>query len=105
MTLQQFEAGLKEACPGLVYELAGPKGSHRYIAWHTYGRNSAYGDNVNQIDAPRVQIDIHTQSTADTLVDVVCTSLRMMDLPYSVVSEGYDDDYADLRTILQLVVI
>jgi hypothetical protein len=29
----------------------------------------------------------------------------MMDLPYSIESEGYDDDYADLRTILQLVVI
>ena len=105
MTLLEFERVLKEACPGLVYELAGPKGCHRYVAWHKYGRSNTYGDNVNQIDAPKVQIDIHTQATSDTLADDVGTALQMMDLPYIVVSEGYDDDYADLRTILQLVVI
>ena len=105
MTLPEFEKVLKEACPGLVYELAGPKGCHRYVCWHKYGRSSAFGDNVNQIDAPIVQIDIHTQSTSDTLVEDVCAALWMMDLPYSIESEGYDDDYADLRTILQLVVI
>ena len=105
MTLQQFETGLKQACPGLVYELAGPKGSHRYVCWHRYGYSSSYADDRNQIDAPKVQIDIHTQSTADTLVDDVCAALWAMDLPYSIESEGYDDDYADLRTILQLVVI
>lgn len=104
MTLQQFEAGLKEACPGLVYELAGPKGSHRYVCWHRYGYSSNYGDNRNQIDAPKVQIDIHTQSLTDTLASDVCTALQNMDLPYSILSEGYDDDYADIRTILQLVV-
>lgn len=105
MTLQQFEAGLKAAAPGLVYELAAPKGIHRYVCWHRYGAGSVVGDNRNQIDAPRVQIDIHTQSVSDTLVDDVCAALWMMDLPYFIVSEGYDDEYADLRTILQLVVI
>ena len=105
MTLQQFEEGLKAAAPGLVYELAGPKGSHRYVCWHRYGADSVVGDNRNQIDAPRVQIDIHTQSVSDTLVDDVCAALWMMELPYFIVSEGYDDDYADLRTILQLVVV
>lgn len=105
MTLQQFEKGLKEACPGLVYELAGPKGCHRYVCWHRYGYNSSYADDRNQIDAPKVQIDIHTQSMSDTLVDDVCAALWAMDIPYSIESEGYDDDYADLRTILQLVVI
>ena len=105
MTLQQFEKGLKEACPGLVYELAGPQGRHRYVCWHRYGYNSSYADDCNQIDAPKVQIDIHTQSLSDTLADDVCAALRAMDLPYAIESEGYDDDYADLRTILQLVVI
>lgn len=105
MTLQQFEAGLKSACPNLVFELKPPKGLLRYVVWHRYGCNSTYGDNVNQIDAPKVQIDIHTQSATDTLVDDVCAALWRMDLPYTVESEGYDDDYADLRTILQLVVI
>ena len=105
MTLQQFEAGLKAAAPGLVYELAAPKGIHRYVCWHRYGAGSVVGDNRNQIDAPRVQIDIHTQSVSDTLVEDVCAALWMMDLPYFIVSEGYDDEYSDLRTILQLVVI
>lgn len=104
MTLQQFEANLKEAAPDLVFHLAGPKGSHRYVCWHSYGRSSTHGDDRNQIDAPKVQIDIHTQSVSDTLVDDVCAALWLMDLPYEVVSEGYDDEYADLRTILQLVV-
>ena len=104
MTLPQFEANLKEAAPDLVFHLAGPKGCHRYVCWHSYGRSSAYGDDRNQIDAPKVQLDIHTQSVSDTLVDDVCAALWLMDLPYEVVSEGYDDEYADLRTILQLVV-
>lgn len=105
MTLQEFETGLKAACPGLVYELAGPKGCHRCVVWHHYGFSSTYGDNVNQIDAPKVQIDIHTQSATDTLTDDVCKALAGMNLPYRVESVGYDDDFADQRTILQLVVI
>jgi len=28
-----------------------------------------------------------------------------MSLPYEIISEGYDDEYAAYRTILQLVVI
>lgn len=105
MTLQQFEAQLKAACPGLVFHLAGPKNCHRCVVWHSYGRTSTYGDDRNQVDAPRVQIDIHTQSVSDTLVDDVCAALWTMDLTYAVVSEGYDDEFADLRTILQLVVV
>ena len=105
MTLQQFEAGLKDACPGLVHQMAAPKGCHRCVVWNRYGRSSGYGDDRNQFDAPKVQIDIHTQSTQDTLVEDVCAALWMMDLTYIVVSEGYDDDFSDLRTILQLVVV
>lgn len=105
MTLQQFEDNLKAAAPGLVYTLAAPKGIHRYVRWHRYGAGSVIGDDRNQIDSPRVQIDIHTQSVSDTLVEDICAALRMMGLPYFIVSEGYDDEYANLRTILQLVVI
>lgn len=105
MTLQEFENALKAAAPDLVYQLAAPKGIHRYVCWHSYGRGSMYGDNRNQLDAPRVQIDIHTQSLSDPLVDDICAALWMLDLPYTVVSQGYDDEYADIRTILQLVVV
>lgn len=104
MTLREFDANLKKACPE-TYELAAPKGAQRFVAWHRYGRSSVHGDNRNQLDAPKVQIDIVTNVLDDTLVDDVCAALWMMDLPYSVESEGYDDDYAAMRTILQLVVI
>lgn len=104
MTLQQFEDGLKAACPGMVYEIAAPKNVTRYAAWHKYGRSSIFGDNHNQIDAPRVQIDIVTNVRDDSLADDVTAALWTMNLPYTVVSEGYDDNFFAYRTILQLVV-
>ena len=104
MTLQQFEAGLKQASPE-VYETAAPQNSTRYVVWHRYGRSSLFGDNRNQVDAPKVQLDIVTNIPDDSLVDDICAALWLMDLPYSVESEGYDDEYAAYRTILQLVVV
>lgn len=104
MTVQQFEAGLKQACQE-TYEIAAPKGAQRFVSWHRYGRFPVLGDDRNQVDLPKVQIDIVTNNPTDTLVDDVCAALWLMDLPYSVVSEGYDDEYSALRTILQLVVI
>lgn len=105
MTLQEFDANLKEACPGLVYQVAAPKKAERYAVWHLYGRSSTYGDDRNQLDAPKVQIDIISNVLDDTLADDIAAALWLMDLPYYVVSEGYDDDYAAYRTILQLVVV
>lgn len=105
MTLQDLDTGLKKMCPDLVYELSAPKDARRYVVWHRYGRSSTYGDDVNQIDAPKVQIDIITNNYYDVLADDVMIALWMMNLPYTVISEGYDDDYAAYRTILQLVVI
>lgn len=105
MTLQDFDAKLKEAAPGLVFELAAPQDLRRYVVWHRYGRSSSYGDDVNQIDAPKVQIDVITNDYYDVLADDVMIALCMMNLPYAIISEGYDDDYAAYRTILQLVVV
>ena len=104
MTLQQFEDGLKTACPE-VYETAAPQNATRYVVWHRYGRSSVFGDNRNQVDAPKVQLDIVTNNPNDFLVDDITAALWMMDLPYSVESEGYDDEYNAYRTILQLVVV
>lgn len=104
MTLNEFHTQLKKAFPD-TYELAAPKGKQRYVVWHRYGRSSTYGDNRNQIDAPKVQIDIFSNIYADLLVDDICAALWLMGQSYSVVSEGYDDEYAAYRTILQLVVI
>lgn len=104
MTLQTFEANLKAAFAD-TYEVPAPKGKQRFVAWHRYGRKPVLGDNRNQLDAPRVQIDIVTNIPNDPLVDDICAALWMMDLPYSVESEGYDDEYTAFRTILQLVVV
>lgn len=104
MTLQQFESGLKQACPE-VYETAAPKNATRYVVWHRYGRSSLFGDNRNQLDAPKVQLDIFTTDPKDFLADDITAALWLMDLPYSVESEGYDDEYNAYRTILQLVVV
>lgn len=104
MTLQQFETNLKAAFAD-TYETAAPKGKQRYVVWARYGRSSMFGDDRSQIDAPKVQIDIVTNMHNDTLVDDVCAVLWMLGIPYSVQSEGYDDEYAAYRTILQMVVI
>lgn len=104
MTLQAFEAKLKEVCPE-TFAMPAPKGKHRFVAWHRYGRSSIFGDDRNQVDAPKVQLDIATNIWNDTLADDIMAALWTMDLPYEVVSEGYDDEYAAMRTILQLVVV
>lgn len=104
MTLKAFSDKLKEQLPGLVYELAAPDGLRRYVVWHRYGRSSTYGDDRNQLDLPKVQIDIISNDYYDLLAEDVAVALWMMDLPYQVISEGYDDEYEAYRTIYQLVV-
>ena len=104
MTLKEFDANLKAACPD-VYELAAPQGKLRYAVWHRYSRSSIYGDNRNQADPPKVQIDIVTNLLDDPMIDDICAALWAMDITYSVQSEGYDDDLAAYRTILQMVVV
>lgn len=104
MTLQEFEASLKEAVPE-TYNLQAPARAVRYVTWNTYSGSSVRGDDRNQLDAPKVQLDIVYQSTQDTIVDDVLAALWLMDLPYEIISEGYDPDYAAMRVILQLVVI
>ena len=104
MTLQQFDANLKKAFPD-TYEIAAPPGKQRFVVWHRYGRSSTVGDDRNQLDAPKVQIDIVTQDHDDFMVDDILAALWMMDIPYEIMSEGYDDEYNACRTILQLVVV
>ena len=104
MTLNEFDTNLKAAFKD-VYETAAPKGKHRYVVWQRYGRSSTFGDDRNQIDAPKVQIDIVTNVTDDTMPDDILAALWMMDIPYSVQSEGYEDELAAYRMILQMVVV
>ena len=104
MILKEFEEGLKRVFPN-VYQTAAPKGLKRYVVWAQYGRSSLLGDDKNQVDAPKIQLDIITNIPNDIIPDDILAALWAMDLPYSVESEGYDDEYAAFRTIVQTVVI
>lgn len=105
MTLKDFDSALKAAAPGLVFELAAPSGLKRYAVWHRYGQGISCGDDRNQVQIPRVQIDVVSNILDDTLVDDIAAALWAMDLTYFVASEGYDDNYSAYRTILQLAVV
>lgn len=104
MTLQEFDRNLKAAFAD-SYELAAPKGKQRYVVWHKYGRNIIPGDDRNQVDAPKVQIDIVTNIPDDFMVDDIFAALWAMGQSFEIISEGYDDEYAAFRTILQLAVV
>lgn len=104
MTLREFDSVLKSACPE-TYETAAPQSKTRYVVWQRYGFDSVYGDDHNEVDAPKVQVDIVTNVNDDFLVDDVCGALWLACLPYSIISDGYDPEYNANRTILQLVVI
>ena len=106
MTLEKLIDLLKTVCPE-TYELQAPQGVTRYIVAHKYtnGR-SLYGNDQNLFDFERVQLDILTQSRLDTLPLDVCELLRTWCITYSLVeTTAYDEDFAALRTIVQLELI
>lgn len=104
MKLNEFHANLKDAFSD-TYEIAAPKDKQRYVVWHRYGRSSVYGDNRNQVDGFKVQIDIVTNIYDDPMIYDIMAALWAMDLPYRIESEEYDDDKKLSRVILQLVVV
>lgn len=106
MTLEKLIALLKTVCPE-TYELAAPQGVPRCIVAHTYSNGrSLYGDDQNLFDIVKVQLDILTQDNADTLPLDVCELLRAWCITYSLQEIcAYDDDWAALRTIIQLELI
>lgn len=103
MTLQEFEANLKQA-HSETYETAAPMNAMDYVVWSKYGTQSGFGDDCNLFGLPKVQIDIVTQTRDSIIADDIMAALWAMNLPYSVQSEGYDPDYNAFRTILQVVV-
>lgn len=105
MTMEKLLELLKTVCTD-SYEYAAPQGVTRCIVAHTYAGRSFYGDDANVLDIQKAQLDILTQDISDTLSDDVCGVLREARLPYSVEAwKSYDDDWAAIRTILQLELI
>ena len=104
MTLQSLDSILKAVCTD-SYHLAAPAGLNRYVVWHEYGLQPVPGDDSVQVRIPRVQIDILWQELTDTLAEDVMAALDLWCQSYEVTDYGYDDEYAAMRCILQLVVI
>lgn len=104
MTLQQFEDKLKEYFTD-TYRRSAPQSKTQFVVWDTYGRNSLQADDRNQLDCPKVQIDVIDQRPDSPIVDSICAALWEMDLAYDVAGEGYDPDYNRYRTTLTLVVV
>ncbi len=103
MTLQELENALKAVCPA-TYELAAPKGALRYIVWHRYSWHFIVGDDSKQLRVPKIQLDIISQTNGDPLFDDVLDRLDELQQNYDVIEYGYDQEYAAIRMIVQLVV-
>lgn len=103
MTLQELDTALKAVCPE-TYELAAPAGATRAVVWNCYGASHLLADDCTALDVPKVQIDVFFQDLADGIVEAVKDALRALFLPYEVIEDSYDDEYALRRCIIQLVV-
>lgn len=104
MTMSELNSALETALPGRVFELAAPEGLREYAAWHEYGALLLVGDDVVQLEVPRIQIDVIWQ-TDNSLLRAVKAVLSACGQAYEIVSYGYDDEWASMRCILQLEVV
>lgn len=104
MTSQELEGRLRHLCPQ-TYQLAAPRDATRYIVIHEYGRDGVSGSDTTALTLPKVQLDIITQNLTDPLPEDVGALLEALCLPYEVIDVGYDDEYAAMRCIIQLVVV
>lgn len=104
MKIDEFKQTLESAAPGLIYELAAPKGLREYAVWHEYVPRILVGSDVVQLEVPRVQIDVIWQSDK-LLLQTVKACLGDMGLAYEVIEQGYDDEWESMRCILQLEVL
>ena len=104
MTLTEFSDALKAAVPA-SYQSAAPAGVRPCVVWSAYGSRTLDGDDRTQTAIPKVQLDILTLSSLDSLLDTVTDVLFDLELPYSVQDMSYDSEYGCFRTILQTEVV
>lgn len=104
MTLTDLTAALTGAVPN-CYPDAAPAGVRPCVVYSVYGSRPVLGDDRNQMDIPKVQLDLLTLSSLDPLLDTVTDVLWELALPYSVQDMSYDPDYGCFRTILQTEVV
>lgn len=103
MTVPEMNTVLKTVT-NAVYETAAPRGATEYVVWSEYGSNCVCGDDKTILEVPKVQIDIIGQRKFSQLVAGVKSVLTENELPYEVISSGYDDEWASMRCILQVEV-
>ena len=96
-----------ETATGLVpYPFAGAPDEPRQIVYSVYSVSSAYADDLNILDVPKIQLDLWTQTYEDTLPDQVTEVLKTWLLPYRVEAlMTYDEETNRLRTIVQAEVL
>lgn len=104
MTLTDFTTALKQAVPNSFPDAA-PAGVRPCVVYSVYGSRPILGDDLNQFDIPRVQLDLLTLSSLDPLLDAVTDVLWDLHLPYAVQDMSYDPDYGSFRIILQTEVV
>ena len=104
MTVQSLIDDLTVVCED-THELALPKGLHRGIAWHRYGRQAVKGDDQTVLAVPKLQLDLLWTDSDDTLLDDVESVLDTNLLPYTEQDVFYDESYERLRCIIQVVVV
>lgn len=104
MTLQNLEIELKTVCPD-TYELSAPPGLTRYIVYQQYGSELVCGDDTGLTDCPKVQIDLLWQRKGDSIVADVLELMRKLNQSFTVVEIFYDDEYASMRCIMELVLV
>ena len=96
-----------ETATGLVpYPVAGAPDEPRQVVDSVYSVASAYADDLNILDVPKIQLDLWTQTDEDTLPDQVTEVLKTWRLPYRVEAlMMYDEETNRLRTIIQAEVL
>lgn len=102
MTISALEQLLQRVAGAQVWHRQAPEGEPVRIVWHQYGYTMVDGGNAPRLRLPQVQIDIYTQSEADTLAEDVMDALSEADQTYMVYDVSYDDEEHAIRTVLQL---
>lgn len=104
MTLTDLTTALTGVVPN-CYPDAAPAGVRPCVVYSVYGSRPVLGDDRNQMDILKVQLDLLTRSSLEPLIDTVTDVLWKLALPYSVQDMSYDPDYGCFRTILQTEVV
>lgn len=105
LDLPGLETALLTVLPGAVFHYDAPKGPERYVVYTEFGERSAYADDEEQLCLPVVQIDVITQTEADTLVDSIKSTLKELGQIIALKDTYYDDEIMAVRSVLEITLV